>query len=373
MPPQSTHFTGLLTDNRPAAARLKNYGSVELVQATAITWIKKNEDQLRKYPIWNQWGSSACVAFSFSKVLAIEIYRITGVWVDLSPAFIYQLRSNKNMGDGLGMWSFDAAEIVINKGTTLDALMPSALLPTMTEQQINAIPTNKVAEAIAAAIADAAESYIYLPKSMDAIAAVLDQKKAVSFTLFANFDEYNSEIPTVKAQSLTYAEAPIRHRVTFTERNLDDVLGKVLIMDDSWGLGNGKGGRRKITEDFFYKRVSEPVYLDAFTLNPQSSNKPKVKLTVPLEFIPLDVNNEISDKVKNAKQLEDVKKVQDVLRYEGFYPADKASTGYYGAVTAKGVDKYQRKYGVATPAELDELQGKRVGGKTITDINTRYA
>lgn len=368
------HFTGLLADNRPAALREKDYGSVELAQAAgAIAWIKKSEDQLRKYPIWNQWATSACVGFSFSKMLAIEIYRITGVWVDLSPAFLYQLRANKNMGNGLGMFSYNAAELTINKGITIDALMPSANLATMTEQYINSIPSNRVAEAVAQAMADAAESYLYLPKSMDAVAAIIDQQKAVSFTLFANFDEYNSEVPLVKAQSLTYAEAPIQHRVTFTERNKDDVLGNVLIMDDSWGLGNGKGGRRKITEDFFYKRISEPLYLDAFTLNPQSSNKPKVHLTVPLEFIPLNANKEISDLAKNAAQLADVKKVQDVLRYEGFYPADKASTGYYGAVTATGVDKYQRKYGVATPAELAALQGKRVGAKTITDINTRYA
>lgn len=372
--PHPEHFTGLLADNRPAALREKDYSSVELAQAAgAIAWVKKSEDQLRRYQIWNQWASSACVGFSFAKMVAIEIYRITGVWVDLSPAFIYQLRSNKNIGDGLGMFSHDAANIVKDKGTTIDALMPSANLPTLNEIQINSIPRNRVSDAIALAVADAVESYLYLPKSMDAVAGIIDQQKAVSFTLFANFDEYNTEVPIVKAQSLTYGDAPIRHRVTFTERNLDDTLGKVLIMDDSWGLGNGKGGRRKITEDFFYKRISEPLYLDSFTLNPQSGGKPKVHLTVPLEFIPLDANKEISDLVKNAKQLTDVKKVQDVLRYEGFYPADKASTGYYGAVTATGVDKYQRKYGVATPAELDALQGKRVGAKTITDINTRYA
>lgn len=363
---------GQLIDNRPLVLQQKDYGSVELVSAAAVAWIMRSEGELRKYPIWNQYGTSACVAFSFAKQLAIEIYRITGVWVDLSPAFIYQLRGNKGIGSGLGMFTYDAAEIVINKGTTLNALMPSTDVLNLTEDQINAIKGNPVATAIANAIAEAAQSYLYLPKSMDAVAQVIDQKKAVTFTLFADIEEYRTEVPVVKSKLLTYEQAPIRHRVTFTDRNVDEKLGKVLIAEDSWGLGGGKGGRRLITEEFFYSRVKDPVYLDSFSLEPKASKAPHVKITAVVEFIPLNAQGEISNQTKNKTQLENVKQVQDVLKYEGFYPSDKESTGYYGAVTAKGVQKYQEKYMLDTVAALAELAGKRVGPKTLAHMNTKY-
>lgn len=370
------HFTGLLPDNRPATQKEKQFSSLELAGAAgALTWATKEEAKLRAYKIWNQWASSGCVSYATAKRVAIEIYRLTGVWLDLSPASIYQKRVNKNAaGRGsLGMFAYDAEEIIDTLGVTLDALMPSADLSTLTEAQINSIPSNAVADKIAAAIAEAIGAYMQLPMNMDAVGAQLDLGKGVTITLFANFDEYNTAIPTVKYPNLTYADAGVQHRVILTDRNLDPVLGKVFIMEDSWGVGNGMGGRRKVTEDFFYRRVSTPMVQTAFTLNPASTAKPRVHLTKVLVFIPLDAQGNISDTALNAQQLADVQKVQDVLKYEGLFPANVASTGYYGAVTAKAVDAYQRKYKIAPTSELDELQGKQVGKKTIADINTRYA
>ncbi len=366
--PTGRHFTGLLEDNRPDALKQRDYSSLELRAMGAPEWVTKPDSSLRRFNIWNQDGSSGCVSFAIARQVAVEIWRQTGVWIDPSPASIYQKRANK---PGLGMFIYDAYEIVDKQGVTLNALMPSFDL---SEAQLNAVPRSAFGDAISKVFADVIGSYLYLPNSMNSIAEILDMRKAVTFTLFANFDEY-TDVPKVLHKSLTYGEAQINHRVAVVDRNKDPNLGNVLLMEDSWGVGNGQGGRRWVTEEFFYARCSSPVYFDKFNFDVATSTKPRVHLdpNVSLKFIPLNAAGEISDTVLNDKQKAAVTLVQDVLRYEGMFPAGQSSTGYYGALTAKGVQQYQTKYAVASAQELANVAGKTVGPKTIADINTRYA
>ena len=74
-----------------------------------------------------------------------------------------------------------------------------------------------------------------------------------------------------------------------------------------------------------------------------------------------------------GQRSDEIVALQDILRYEGVYPNNIASTGYYGAITAKAVLAWQRKYKVASETELVSLQGRRVGKKTIAKLNELYA
>jgi peptidoglycan hydrolase-like protein with peptidoglycan-binding domain len=68
----------------------------------------------------------------------------------------------------------------------------------------------------------------------------------------------------------------------------------------------------------------------------------------------------------------DVKALQEILRYEGFFPANIEYTGNYGPITAKAVLEFQQKYNIGTPQEITSLKGKIVGPKTLAKLNELY-
>jgi peptidoglycan hydrolase-like protein with peptidoglycan-binding domain len=70
---------------------------------------------------------------------------------------------------------------------------------------------------------------------------------------------------------------------------------------------------------------------------------------------------------------DDVNALQKILQYEGFFPSDKGTTKYYGAMTASGVMQFQTKYCVAANDEIEYLQGRQVGPKTLAKLNELYS
>lgn len=305
--------TGVLGDPRKDERVINGFKSTELLAATApLMWLERPDSALKQRPIMNQNGSSACVAFSKAKQLSLAIEKQTGVYIEFSPASIYQLRSNR---PGLGMAISDANDIVNKKGATLEALMKSQNL---TEDQIHAVKKSKVAGLFADAIAEAVVSYVYVPVSIDQIAQVIEQKNGVSLLLFANFDEYDSD-PQINNLNLTYENAQIRHEVVALDYMLRNGK-KCLWIEDSWGIGNGIGGRRVFTEDFLEKRVILADYLAVLNFDGEQGIKPKYDGTI------------IS--------------LQKCLKWEGLLAQEVVEVENYGPMTRVAVIRFQRKYGI---------------------------
>ena len=64
--------SGAVVDIRPVKEKLKDYKFEEIVaSANPVNWIEKPQSEWRKFPIMNQGQSSACVAFSMAKLIAI--------------------------------------------------------------------------------------------------------------------------------------------------------------------------------------------------------------------------------------------------------------------------------------------------------------
>lgn len=315
--PEISSPTGVLGDPRLDPLVQNGWKADELLpSAGGIEWKFKPEDQRKKYTIWNQNGSGMCVAFSKAKQLSIEVFRLTGVWIDFSPVSIYQLRLNApNMGMGIS----DANDIVNKKGATLDALMKSQ---NISEAQAALVRRTKVADLFAAAIAEAVVSYVYVKIQPDPIASMLEQGRAVSFLIFANFNEYN-DTPTILLPNLKYEDAQIRHEIVAVDYYMHPQFGKCFWIEDSWGVGNGIGGRRTFTEAFLMKRVILADCLAIFDFEGGAGVKPSYDGSV------------IS--------------LQKCLRYEGFFPADVEFTENFGPVTKAAVVKFQTKYAI-TPA-----------------------
>jgi hypothetical protein len=68
----------------------------------------------------------------------------------------------------------------------------------------------------------------------------------------------------------------------------------------------------------------------------------------------------------------DIVALQNILKYEGLFPLNIDSTGNYYALTMAGVLAFQIKYNVANPGELNQLQGRQAGPKTLEKLNELY-
>lgn len=315
MPTETPLFTGVLGDPREDP-RIQNGYSIDEVLAAAapINWVKKGISEVVQYPVWNQLQTSACVAFSKAKQISIKIFELTGVWIDFSPASIYQLRPN---APGGGMFIPDANDIVNKRGVALEALMKSQNL---TEAQINLVKRTRVADLFANAIAEAVVRYLYVPVDIDRIAQTIESKKAVSLLIFANYDEYSRMVPVVQNENLTIQTAPIVHEIVGVDYFLNQDGEKRIYVNDSAHFGGL--AVREFTADFLNKRCVLADALDVFTFEPETILKPTF----------IDQN---------------VVTLQDCLKYEGVFPTNVASSGVYGAITTKAVKDFQTKYGLA--------------------------
>lgn len=298
-----------------------------LAQSSNFIW-KKTKDVT--YKVWNQSGTSACVAFAKAKQVSIRIFLKTGVWIDFSPAFIYNLRRTK----GEGMNIADANDIVNNVGVTLEALMKSQNL---TEEQIAKVKSSKVADLFAKAIAEAVVSYLYIPNNIDRIAQTIHSGKAVSLLIYANVNEYARRRPVIIDSSLTYNAAPIRHEVVAVDYYIDG-KEKIIRIDDSSHFGGFS--EREFTEEFINKRCILADAIDIFEFEEGVGQKPVYDGSI------------IS--------------LQQCLRYEGLFPLDVDYVENYGPITMKGVRAFQVKHGLH-PTGVDN-----VGPKTVAKLKELY-
>lgn len=357
-------YQGVHLDDRSEEAKQQDYDIREVVATTAKpNWAEKKQSEWRKFPIYNQDGSGSCVAQTLAKMKGIKYWLLNKIYIHFSATHIYQRRRNK---PGSGMHGYDALDIC-TKGVTLEELVPSQ---NMTDKQMDAIEIPEYKVEVGNIFKS--DNYVVLPTNdIDIVASTIEAtgKGVMVWFYFGNNGEW-TDVPTIKDDNLNISSAN-RHSVTAVDYTLYEGE-KALIIEDSWGKTYGLGGQRVIKESFYKKRNFFAGYLKEFVFEtaPEEEekkeepvpkpDKPKYTVTKQLEFKPSFVVEE------------DVKVLQNVLKYEGVFPKNVDSTGWYGPITAKAVDKFQRKHNVAPVAELDALRGKRVGPKTTAKLTELY-
>lgn len=367
-------LSGALIDTRGDAEKENDYQFGEIVAATnPVNWVEKPQSAWRKFPIFNQDGSGSCVAQTLAKLLGILYWLKNQLYVHFSATHIYQRRSNKPSGGMAGVDAFDIAR----KGATLEELVPSQ---NMTDSQMDGTEIPQYKQDVGSVFKIG--NYVSLPiKDIDTIASVIQTtSKAVMVWFYFKGDEW-TDVPTIKYSDLNlYAGDTSRHSVTAVDFALHQGK-KALIIEDSWGQFFGLNGQRVITEDFFRVRNWFAAYPINFAFDDQTQPqpspgpaKPKYTFTKPLEFIPWDsAKNQPANVVLHESQKADVVALQNILKYEGHFPSNVSSTGYYGSITAKAVYAFQVAHKVAPLSELDSLRGRRVGPKTIKALNEIYS
>lgn len=94
---------------------------------------------------------------------------------------------------------------------------------------------------------------------------------------------------------------------------------------------------------------------------------PLSSLTAPI-LAPQPIHNWIVP--MNYKDTSDeVKKLQDFLKAQGFFPKNVNSTGFYGLVTCLAVLKFQIHYNLDSVANLTTWGGKHVASRTLAQLN----
>lgn len=328
---------------------VKSYEFKEIVaSANPVEWIEKPESTWRKFPIFNQDGSGSCVAQSMAKLLGILYWLKNQAYVHFSATHVYQRRTNK---PDEGMGGVDAFDIA-REGVTLEELVPSQ---NMSESEMNSIFIPEYKKEVGK-IFKIGNYVVFTNPTIDDVASTIQTTgKGVMVWFYFKIDEWTN-VPTIKYPELQSYEAS-RHSVTAVDYTLYGGK-KALIIDDSWGSSYGLAGQRVITEDFFKARNFFAAYPIDFKFAETPVEKPKHTFTKQLEIGMNDA---------------EVNWLQKVLVYEGFFPTNVVPTEYYGAITASGVLKFQLKYAVDNVNDLQTLQGRIVGPKTLAKLNELYS
>lgn len=358
---QELPFTGALLDDRPEEEREKDYQFAEIVAATApVEWVEKQE--CRRFPIFNQDGSGSCVAQTVAKLAGIMYAENNGGdYVHFSATHVYQRRVNKPSGGMIGINALDIAR----ESITLEELVPSQ---EMTDAQMDGVVVPKYKDEVGRVFGFG--NYVVLPvRDIETIASTIQQTgKGVMVWFYFTGSEWKRNVPVIKNDNLDINKAA-RHSVTAVDFTLLPDGRKAIIIEDSWGNDTGVGGQRIITEEFFEKRNFFAAYPIQFKFedisDPDDGDRPRGDFQKNLEWS--------SD---TSSYDEDVVDLQNILKYEGLFPSNVHSSGYYGSITAKAVLAWQLRHMkdyAGYPGSLHELKGRIVGPSTRAKLNSLYS
>lgn len=321
---------GVAADPRTDVEKAQDIQHQEITGGSSpIAWPAKDSSAWKKYSLRDQDGSSSCVAQAIAKFL--EIY--TGIVQSAHP--IYAPRVN---APGEGMFLANAAALTNSPGTTTEALDPS--------QHMNEVQMDSPVK-----VATSSNNFIPVnvnPKDIDAIAYAIQNYNHCILIVYGSISEWKDKPVYIPGATLDLGHAVCG--VDFFLQNGE----KCILIEDSWGKVTtiGNGGQRIITESYLKARFTAGMYFIPL-------QKPKHTFTVNLSY--------------NMMGNPDVMALQDILKYEAFFPKEITSTGNFLTITAKAVQAWQVAHKIYDYAKETDLRNIRVGPKTIAALNTLYA
>ena len=316
------NYNGIVEDPRSIQDQALDYRHEDLAQGEVIlNWIDYNEKHLKTYPIQNQDGSLSCVAQATSKILAMHEVLEGGSYKQLCPKFIYTRRENYPSG---GMWLPNALSIACKNGACEEILQPcdmkgETFMNDLSEPGILVENAKNFKGKYYFEITD---------RSIDNIAKVLEQGYGVLAGFRFDYNEW-TDVPWLDPNS----KRVCGHGIAFVDYVLYEGK-KALVMEDSWGPGYGKGGRRIITQDFLDARCFYAGYVTSL---------PNYKFEKTLRY--------------GSKGVE-VRKLQEFLNTQSFI---LKVDGIFGKMTDLAVKLFQKKHGL--------IDDGVVGPKTNKVIN----
>lgn len=308
-------------------------GTVVFPERASFGYIPRNQD-----------GSSSCVAQTVAKMLEVWDFKNDNDPTVYSARPIYANRTNK---PGLGMNFVDAFTHSIKNGVWLEHNVPSQNFSEAEMNDGTDIPNTTQNERPTA--------YLSMTTDFYDVAQEIDNSGAVMLWCKCAYEEWNRDIPTGNSDS----EA-VRHSVTAVDK-IKWMGTEYIIIEDSWGVfphdstAPIKEGQRAITKKFFDKHCYFAGCFTAFTFT--GDVKPSHKWTVYMKY---------------GQTSNDIKKLQDVLKYEKFFPSNQESTGFFGGITARALIKWQVSHGLTTFQNETDMTKVQAGPKSVALLNSLY-
>ncbi len=260
------------------------------------------------------------------------------------------------------MAGVDAFEIG-QKGVTLEAFAPSEKL---SDSQMDAVNVSPFMVSVGKTFSLGNYLTVNQTGVIDTIASIMQETgKAVMVWFYFTEEEWESNkkdnytVPEVRTALQGPGDArSLRHSVAAIDHFLYKGK-KALWVEDSAHFANVPN--RIITEDFFRARNWFIGHFMNFAFESAAPTDPRPThlFLRDLEFSPI-VNYDA-----------DVTALQDILKYEGLFPSNIESTGYFGSITKDSVLKFQLKYGVV--ASANSAGAGRVGPLTRAKLNELYS
>jgi len=342
MATKKSEYNGVVKDTRSKAEKAKDWQSTEVASLgemkPVFRTVKKNK--WKKYTLRDQDGSGSCVSQAIAKGFEVLRKFHKGNSVVYSATPIYQKRANR---PAEGMYLADALNIAVKTGTCREKDCKSQL---MTNAQMDAAVLPANFEDLNNEV-DAVASLV-MPKDFDYVAAWIEQYGYANIHIAADRKSWSRDFP--KLGSLNRG---IRHAVAGVDAVTYEGV-QYIVIEDSWGEFGEFKGQRLLSREVFNDMVTSCGTITVFNFDVVDDAKFQPFRTV-VEF---------------GQQSDEIKRVQAFLQAKGFFPKGQSCTGYYGSITALAVYNFQVANRVASPIELNQLKGKRVGAKTLAAMNT---
>jgi hypothetical protein len=370
MEPIEGQHLGANIDTRPPAQAAKQDVTAHetIAQAGAVNWQEQAPESIRVFGVQDQTGKSDCVAETRRKLKRITAKVNHNIDIDFSSVAFYRKRSNYPGG---GMIAANAIQMDADHGMTLDILVPSDIV--QSEAQANALVVDPINDGVALAFRTSQTDVIFTPGDIETIAGTIQKtRKGVMVWIYATTAEWGKVVPTVDIPGLTLGDprTAVVHSITAIEPALYNGV-KGFWIDDSAHFGGIN--RRFVTESFFRARNWFASYPIGLRFEGAVSSKPRHTFTRDLEFKPIPPGATPEQIAAITAPDSEVIAAQDCMKYDGTFPTNVDSTGYFGALTRKAVGDYQIKHGILTAADIDAPGYGRIGPRTRADLNARFS
>lgn len=316
--------TGVLEDPRSSAEKAKDWKYEEI--AAGVDPLKPITSW-DEYSIQNQTSSSSCVLQAMAK--AHEVIRVRANKGKINhSAGAYAVRPNK---PGLGTWVPWACQHAAENGIPFEEDIRSE---GMSEAQMNAIPYLDLLKNIPNDRKTTSIGYLQMPLDFATIASEVQKGNPVLLLVRCGINEWNQAAPQVYED---YKD--VSHEVCAVQSGLytGQLRGNkgeklfynntpVIRTDDSWGnLGFEGKGFRLLDEKFFKYAVINAVLIKEFVYQ---------EVTIPKPSLPTNT-------VVFGQRNLNVEKLQECLKYLGYWPKDENTTTYFGNITRSNLLELQ--------------------------------
>lgn len=321
-------------------------------------------------PHWNQKKIGSCVGHAWAKTQQKNEYQETGTVIPLSARFLYALAKSKDDYTGEGTYPRLVGKILKDTGCCTENFFPNNSDLTHADYiRTSGIPAEAYEEAKKYQI----EAYAFVDNTEEQIkhAIKMCRDKRQGMVMLIQLDDsfwtdVNGNITWDKNKILPI-RAPKKvvsgHEVF--PYGYDYKNGRLVIYffnswSEAWG-DNGNG--------WFYYDEYQQFILEMIVSTDKNDDwlKQVENLPSPNAFKHFFIPN-----IRYGEKSAEVKALQTALKIDGDFPKEQMITGYYGDITAKSVKLFQYKYRVASSSEIEELNGKLVGPKTVKQLNKLF-